>query len=198
LDLGKWVRVPNPDAILLPPNLRHSRQNRPGADRLPRQRDPVLERHAQQRRGRHEHLAGVGAAVRELAMRAVHPAPLLDQIEDLPLLPGQQPVHRAATGIAIRLRPCLPQPLSPAVRAHVGDVKHPAAPRVRPSVRDRSVDQPQQLELGLRAHARGTRAEKPERCLRPYLPRQIKATISRNRLSAVVTDAAMFFLQVAW
>jgi len=98
-------------------------------------------------------------------MRAVDPAPLLDQIEDRPLLPPEQPVHRAAAGIAVLQAAGLPQPPSPAVRAHVGEVKHPARPRVRPAIGDRGVDQPQQLELGPGAHARGDRAEKPERCL---------------------------------
>jgi len=68
----------------------------------------MLERDAQHRRGRHEHLTGVGAAVRELAMRAVHRTPLLDQIEDRLLLRGQQPVHRATARIAILQRPRLP------------------------------------------------------------------------------------------
>jgi hypothetical protein len=36
---------------------------------------------------------------------------------------------------------------------------------VSPPFADRTVDQAQKLELGLRAHARGDRAEKPERCL---------------------------------
>jgi hypothetical protein len=36
---------------------------------------------------------------------------------------------------------------------------------------------PHQLELGLRAHAPRDRAEKPERCLPRYLPRQITGTI---------------------
>ena len=51
------------------------------------------------------------------------------------------------------------------MRAHICEVKHPARARVRPPVPDRTIDQAQQLELGLRAHARGDRAEKPERCL---------------------------------
>src|SRR5665811_890841 len=51
------------------------------------------------------------------------------------------------------------------VRADVGEVEHPAHAGVRPPVGDRSVDQPQKLELGPGAHARGDRAEKPERCL---------------------------------
>jgi hypothetical protein len=51
------------------------------------------------------------------------------------------------------------------VRAEVGEVKDPARARVRPPVADRAIDQPRQLELGLRAHARADRAEKPERCV---------------------------------
>lgn len=121
----------------------------------------------------------------ELAMRQVHPTPLLDQIKDLALLPGQQPMHRAAAGIAVLKRAGLAQPLSPAVRADIGEVKHSAAPRVRPAVRDRSVDQPQQLELGPGAHARGDRAEKPERCL----PR---CKVSSTASSLIASDSLSF------
>ena len=74
-------------------------------------------------------------------------------------------MHRAATWIAVLERARSPQPRPPAVRAHVLDLEHPARARMRPPVGDRTVDQPQQLELGLGAHARGDRAEKPERCL---------------------------------
>ena len=103
--------------------------------------------------------------MRELAMRAVHPPPRLDQIEDRLLLAGQQPVHRIADRRPVLQTPGLPQPRTPAVRADVGEVQHPARARVRPPVLDGAVDQPQQLELGLGAHARGDRAEKPERLL---------------------------------
>jgi hypothetical protein len=103
--------------------------------------------------------------VRELAMRAVDPPPLLDQIEDRLLLPAQQPVDRITDRGTVIQRARLPQPRPPAVRAYIGEVEHPARVRVRPPVGDRGVDQPQQLELGLRAHARSDRAEKPERCL---------------------------------
>ena len=99
-------------------------------------------------------------------MRTIHPAPVLDQIEDRLLLPLEQPMNRAADQDRRSSSvPVSPQPLTPAVRADVGEVKHPARAGVRPPVGDRAVDQPQQLELGLGAHARGNRAEKPERCL---------------------------------
>jgi hypothetical protein len=45
------LRVPNPDPIAFPGNLRHSRQNRPRTKRLARQHDPVFERDPQQRGG---------------------------------------------------------------------------------------------------------------------------------------------------
>jgi len=123
-------------------------------------------------------------------MRTVHPAPLLDQIEDRLLLPGEQPVDRAAAGIAVLERPGLSQPLSPAVRADVGEIEHPAGSRVRPAVGDRAIDQPQQLELGLRAHACGDRAEKPERCL----PR-CRLNSTANSLSA--SDSRSFSASAA-
>jgi hypothetical protein len=57
--------------------------------------------------------------MRELAMRAIDLTPLLDQIQDLGLLPGQQAVDRAATRITILQAPGIPQPLPPAVRSDV-------------------------------------------------------------------------------
>jgi hypothetical protein len=92
-------------------------------------------------------------------MRAVHPAPGLDQRKDLLLLALQQPVDRIAHRPAVIQRPGLTQSLTPAVRAHVGEVKHSARAGMRPPVRDRAVDQPQQLELGLGAHTPRDRAE---------------------------------------
>ena len=97
-------------------------------------------------------------------MRAIHPAPLLDQLENRLLLPGQQSVSGIADRPSVLEAPGLPQSRTPAVRADIGEIEHPARARVRPPVPNGTVDQPQQLELGLRAHARGDRAEKPERC----------------------------------
>ena len=99
--------------------------------------------------------------MRELAMRAVDPTPRLDQIEDRLLLPRQDAVDRAATRIVVLERPGLPQPRPPAVRADVGEAEHPARSGVRPAVRDSGVDQPQQLELGPGAQARGERRLAP-------------------------------------
>ena len=70
--------------------------------------------------------------MRELAMRAVHPAPFLDQIEDRLLLAGQQPVNGIANRPAVLQTPGLAQPLTPPVRTDVGEVEHLARPGVRP------------------------------------------------------------------
>ena len=118
-------------------------------------------------------------------MRPVNPPPFLDQIEDRLLLPGQQPVNGRADRTAVLQRARLTQPRTPAVRADVGEVKHPARAHVRPPVPDRAIDQPQQLELGLRAHARGDRAEKPERCL----PR---CNVSSTAISFSASDSRSF------
>src|SRR5207244_687088 len=101
----------------------------------------------------------------ELAMRQVDRAPGLDQLEDRPLLPIEDPVHGTTARITVLQAAGVTQSLTPAVRADVGELKDSARPGVRPPVSDRAVDQPQQLELGPCAHARGDRAEKPERCL---------------------------------
>ena len=85
--------------------------------------------------------------------------------EDRQLLPLKDAVNRAATGITVLERARFPQPRPPVMRATVSQIQHPARPRVRPALRHGLVNQPQQLELDLRAHARGDRAEKPERCL---------------------------------
>lgn len=79
--------------------------------------------------------------------------------------PLKQPMNRAATRITVLERARVSEPLTPAVRADVSEVEYPAAAGVRPPVGDCSINQPQKLELGPGAHARGNRAEKPERCL---------------------------------
>ncbi len=101
----------------------------------------------------------------ELAVRAVHPRPSLDQIEDRLLLPGEDPVDGVADRPQVFQAAGLPQAGAPAVRAHVGELEHRAGPQVRPPLGSRGVDQAQQLELGLGAHALRDRAAKPERCL---------------------------------
>ena len=170
-------RVPDPDPVAFPPNLRKRGLCGPRAERLAGQRNLVGKRHPEHRRRRHEHGAGIGAAVRELAVRAIDPPPRLDQIEDRLLLPLKQPVDRTATWIVGPQACRLPQAGAPAMRTHVLDLQHPARSGVRPPIGDRTVDQPQQLELDLRAHARGDRAEKPERCFPRYLTCQITGTI---------------------
>ena len=75
LGAGEVGRVPDPDPVLFPGNLGKRRLRRSRAEPLARQRDPVLERDPQHRGGRDEHAAGVAAAVRELAMRAIDPDP---------------------------------------------------------------------------------------------------------------------------
>ena len=123
-------------------------------------------------------------------MRAVDRTPLLDQIEDRLLLP-----RPAAGGPRRRPDGRPPACRSPAA-AHASDardvrqIKHPARPRVRPPVRHRPVDQPQQLELGLRAHARGDRAEKPERCLPRY-------SVSSTAISFSASDSRSFSARAA-
>src|SRR4051812_33088142 len=103
--------------------------------------------------------------MRELAVRAIDPAPLLDQVQDRLLLPDQQAMDRGADRRAVLQRAGLAQAGAPAVRAHVGELEHRARAHLRPAGRGRGVDQAQQLELGLRAHTSPDRAEKPERCL---------------------------------
>ena len=92
-------------------------------------------------------------------MGAIDRTPGLDQIEDRLLLPRQDAVHRPAARTAVLQRAGVAQPRPPVMRATVRQIQHPARPGVRPAVRDRGVDQPQQLELDLRAHPRGDRAE---------------------------------------
>ena len=96
-------------------------------------------------------------------MRKVDQAPLLDQIES-PAPPSQgsgAPDCRPADG-----HPASPSRRAgpPAMHAHILDLKHPARTRVRPPRRHRAIDQPHQLELGLRAHAPRDRAGS-QRCL---------------------------------
>ena len=162
--------------LLLPRNLRHSRQNRARAERLARQLDPVLQRDPQQRGGRDEHHAGVGAAVRELAMRAIDQTPGLDQIEDRLLLKGQQPVDRLADRQAVLQTPGLPQPRPPAMRADVGEIQH-LARRVcahPPGPHRRSAP-------AARAWSRRSRARGPGRKARA-LPSPVQCQLDRQLL----------------
>jgi len=96
--------------------------------------------------------------VRELAMRANDRPPGLDQLHDRLLLPSQQAVHRVADRRTVIERAIIAQPRTPPMRTHVGQFEHRARTRVRPAATDRGVDQAQQLELGLGAHARRDRA----------------------------------------
>jgi hypothetical protein len=101
--------------------------------------------------------------VGELAVRAIDPSPLLDQVEDRPLL--QDAVHRLTDRRAVLERAALAQTRPRAVSAHVAELERRARAHVRPGGGGRAIDQAQQLELGLRAHALRDRAERPERCL---------------------------------
>src|ERR1700758_3186291 len=73
----------------------------------------------------------------------------------------------------------------PAMRTEVGEVQALTRPGVRPPIANGPVDQPQQLELGLRAHTRGDRAEKPERCF----PR---CNVSSTAISFSASDSRSF------
>ena len=135
---------------------RETAARRWSAEPLAQQSDPVLERDSEQRGGRDEHRRGVAAAVRELAMGAVDRTPLLDQIEDRLLLPGQQPVDRAAARTAVLQRAGLPAAADAGGCARLSgrpSTRHARA--CAPPIRHRLIDQPQQLELDLRAHTRG-------------------------------------------
>ena len=79
--------------------------------------------------------------MRELAMRAIHPAPLLDQLEDRLLLPRQDPLHRTSDRGTVIERPVLPEPSAPTVHAHIGDLEHRAPAHVRPAGSGRLIDQ---------------------------------------------------------
>ncbi len=71
----------------------------------------------------------------------------------------------APTGARSSSEPWFAQPGSPAVHAHVSDLQYLTRAHVRPAAGDRVLDEAQQPELGLSAHATWDRAEKPERCL---------------------------------
>ena len=128
------------------------------------QLDAVLERDSLHCRGRDDHRADLRAAMRELATRALHPAHSSDQIEDRLLLPRQDawtalPPGSRSSSVPVSRSRCRQRCARTSARSstrHARGVRHPAC--------DGLVDQPQQLELGLGAHARGDRAEKPERC----------------------------------
>ena len=136
---------------------------RPRAPRRPvREHAAVREQHPQHRRRRDPHPAQVGAAVRELAMRAIDLAPLVGQLEDrLDLLgpsarapPARPAVDRPAPR---RRRACQCR----ARRSESPSTRHAA--RQAPAGRGRPRDQLQQRRLDLGVDARRDRAYQSER-----------------------------------
>ena len=90
-------RVVNPDRVLLVrgPLGKGLPGRGPDAPR-PAQVQPVSSQNALDGGRRHPHPAEVGAAVGELAMRAVELAPLVGQLEDRAISSGLERVHRRA------------------------------------------------------------------------------------------------------
>ncbi|HSO56027.1 MAG TPA: hypothetical protein VL330_25530, partial [Actinomycetes bacterium] len=98
----------------------------------------------------------------ELAMGAVHLAPLLRQLQDLLDLLLQQAVDRATTGGPI-LKRASDSPGLPAAHPPLGHLQHSAAALHGEPLGDGLVDQLQQRVLGGGCHARRDAADQPQR-----------------------------------
>ena len=124
--------------------------------------------------------ADVAAAMRELAMRTVDIAPLLEQLEDRGHLLGSEPVHRRA-GLAViqaaGVTPAAPPPRPPLIQLEVV-----AGAAVIPPVGDRPVDQCQQLVLGGRVDAARDPATQSQRSFP-------SASINRTPISFNASDS---------
>src|SRR4051794_21693733 len=120
-----------------------------GAPGPPRQPDPelVLDQHAPDRRLRNPHQLLVGAAVRELAVRAVALLVGLEDGQDRRLLGRGDRVHRVPTRRGVLQRPRGPA-FAPAPRPALAELQIRAGAAVIPAVGDRTVDELQQRELG--------------------------------------------------
>lgn len=90
--------------------------------------------------------------MRQLAVRAVSLAPLLEQGEDLLHFLSEEPMHRGPTrGPVDQL--AAGSTGEPAVDSDLADLEHTADPSDRPPGLDSIVEQVQQAGLGGRIHA---------------------------------------------
>jgi hypothetical protein len=96
--------------------------------------------------------------VRQLAVRPVDRPPVLDQVQDRLLFPGQQPVHRVAARRQIGQGAVVAQPGAPTVHPHILDTQDVAGAGVRPPRRDRVVDQLEQPLFDVAVDAGGQRS----------------------------------------
>ena len=132
--------VPDPDAVGFPG---HELGPRGKHDGGPRRRfwqpDLVLCRHTPHAGGRDEDLADVGTPVGELAVRAVDEAPILDELQDRGLLPGEQGMHGSSSRSPVHEGAHVPEAGPPAVHPHVGDLQHSAGALMRPAGGDGAV-----------------------------------------------------------
>ena len=100
--------------------------------------------------------------MRELAMRAVGLAPLVEQGEDLRGLLGEQPVHGCAAGALVVEGTALPT-VQPSVGAAFGELQIVTGPPQRPSGLDSVVEKIEQRSLGGRVDTAWDLATQPQR-----------------------------------
>src|SRR3954454_24006224 len=167
---GKGAEVITPDlarAVVDP--LRPGPGLGPGPGRPVGQRSAVREQHPQHGRRRDPHASEVGAAVRELAMRAIDLAPLRRELEDRADLLRPERVHRPPARPAILQRAGGLARL-PVARASLREPQHAARAPEAPTGARGLGDQPQQRRLDVGVDASGDRAYQPERVF-PAAPR---------------------------
>ena len=99
--------------------------------------------------------------MRELAMRSVGLAPLLEQGEDLLGLLGEEPVHRGPARRPVG-EPAAGSAGQPAVGPDLAELEHFAGASDRPARLDRFVDQVQQAGLGDRIDTAWDAATQPQ------------------------------------
>jgi len=116
--------------------------------------------------GRHPHPLQVGAAVGELAVRAVGLAPLVEQPDDLGDLIVEQPVDRVAAGRQV-LQPLGGLAGQPPPRPGLAKLQRAAGSPHRPPGLGRVVEQGQQPGLGGRIHPRRDLATQPNALFPP-------------------------------
>ena len=167
LAAGEVGRVPDPDPVVFPGNLGKRGLRGSWAEPFARQPHPVLQRHFSSVEGRRTPRRCSCRGARACDGRGPpDPTSRLDRGSPAPPRPAARGPRRRPDGGP----PACPFPAA----ADASDARDcqpdqaPGTPERAPTRPDRTVDQPQQLEVGLRAHARGDRAEKPERCLPRY------------------------------
>jgi hypothetical protein len=177
--------VPDPNPVGRPHQpVRPRTLLRPAARCWRGQRESVFDQHAPKRGWRHPHQTLVGAAVGELAVRAVDGAPTFGDVEDGGDLLGQQRMDRMPAWRLVDQGGGVAAACPPAMHPRVGHLPQRARPGMGEPGRDRVVDRLQNQLLHLGGDPRRHWPDQPQ----PDFPRTTASSIA-CALTASVSSA---------